>query len=830
MKRIASLDLLRGIAALAVAIPHYSMLNSDGFYPLGQATAVTAVEVFFVLSGFVLAPQILTEVIPGRTRSLRVFLVRRWMRTIPPYLLALTAVAIITGRFLTPDFVRYGFYVQNLFVQSNVSDFFPVAWSLSVEEWFYVSFAPLLFLLVALTSRRTRAFAAGFAISFILAITLGRLLFEGVPDWDAAIRRVTVFRVDAVAWGFLLYLATSATVDQCKGKAMLWTPLFTFTATGAACILLATWSAQSTVCQLLFPFVASAFGASAVVSFRKADDLITSHHWRQFCIYAGHISYSVYLFHLPLAMLLKPAIGNLPLSLQLAFFCAGLIALATMVWFFFERPILAARPKYHGTSRATVVAANATPRRQSIVAAALLAACGLAVGPLSHRYYDTAHVLVFYSLLIGASLLIFASACLTRVRGLASSALTLLFVTILLPATDHLISLKAITQSATSERQDDVAPAYSFSAAHANPAAFAAWWTRYVAEWIKLGGAKDSTEAPDPKGILPFVPVKNSTGKFFNSEIHINNLGFRGRDIDPDKGNKFRIFALGESPTFGPTLRPGEHPWPEVLGTLIEHRLICDRPIEVINAGTEAYTLVNNLERLQRDILPLKPDMVVSYHGYNGLDGLFDPVAFPRGAPPPKRERVGPSPSLDALWYNLKMAAYRWRPKRPGAHYSEEDILRSKYADAYRQLLEIGRNQGFRVVLATSSMAVAASSPEEVQDFYEAVWHSLDDYITLNQAHNKLVEKLAQQSGVPLIDTTPALDGHWDQDLFLDLVHFTQRGNDAMASTVFDGILPILRRDVNCRFRSDLVDLSTVLTGNSPRKTPDYQTKGALKP
>jgi peptidoglycan/LPS O-acetylase OafA/YrhL/lysophospholipase L1-like esterase len=792
------------------------MLNSNGLYPLGEATAVTAVEVFFVLSGFVLAPQILTEVIPGQVRSLRVFLVRRWMRTIPPYLLALTAAAIITGKFLTPDFVRYAFYVQNLFEQSNVSDFYPVAWSLSVEEWFYVSFAPLLFLLVALTSRKTRAFAAGFAISFILAIILARLLFEGIPNWDAAIRRVTVFRVDAVAWGFLLYLATSATVDQSKGKALLWTSLLIFTAAGAACIVLAIWTGESPTCQFLFPFVASAFGASAVFLFHKTDGLITSHLWRQFGIYAGHISYSVYLFHLPLAMLLKPAIGHLPLSPQLVLFGAVLVALATMVWFFFERPILAARPKYHGGSRSVLVAPKVTPRHLAIVAAALLAACGLAVGVLSRRYYDAAHAIAFYSLLIGSSLLIFVSAWLTRVRGLVSSALTLVFVALLLPATDHFISLKAITPAAASESRDDVTPAYSFRAAHANPAAFTAWWTRYVAEWTKLSGAKEATEAPDPKGILPFVPVKNSTGKFFNSEIRINNLGFRGGDIDPEKGKKFRIFALGESPTFGPTLRPGEHPWPEVLGTLVKHRLICDRPIEVINAGTEAYTLVDNLERLQRDILPLKPDMVVSYHGYNGLGGLFDPEAFPRALPPPKREHVGPSPSLDALRYNLKTAAYRWRLNKPEAHYSEEDVLTSKYADAYRQLLKIGRDEGFRVVLATSSMAVAASSPEEVRDFYEAVWPSIDDYINLNRAHNKLVKNLAQKSGVPLIDTTPALDGHWDEDLFLDLVHFTQRGNDTIASTMFDGILPILRGDVNCTLRSDLVDVSPALKGKSP--------------
>src|SRR5262245_45984668 len=87
------------------------------------------------------------------------FLIRRWMRTIPPYLIALIFVAMLTGQILTSDFVRYVFYVQNLFAQANTNDFFPVAWSLSVEEWFYVAFAPLLFLLARLFQRKDWRFA-----------------------------------------------------------------------------------------------------------------------------------------------------------------------------------------------------------------------------------------------------------------------------------------------------------------------------------------------------------------------------------------------------------------------------------------------------------------------------------------------------------------------------------------------------------------------------------------------------------------------------------------------------------------------------------------------
>ena len=94
--------------------------------------------------------------------------------------------------------------------------------------------------------------------------------------------------------------------------------------------------------------------------------------------------------------------------------------------------------------------------------------------------------------------------------------------------------------------------------------------------------------------------------------------GFRGPGLRGDKGDRFRIVALGE---FGRPSGPR-------CATARSHgrsccrscssRAACDRPIEVINAGTEAYTLEDNLERMRRDILPLKPDLILSTHGMNG--------------------------------------------------------------------------------------------------------------------------------------------------------------------------------------------------------------------
>ncbi len=205
MKRSASLDYLRGAAAFAVAVPHYLTANAP-FSPGIELVAVAAVEVFFVLSGFVLAPQIVDWVVGRSWRNLGVFLARRWMRTIPPYVAALIVVALMTGHLFSADTARYLFYVENLFRSTNAVDFYPVAWSLAVEEWFYLLFAPLLFLLGRALGRRDRRMGVAFAILFVLVIVALRA-FAAPADWDLNVRRVTLFRIDSIVWGFLLYLA-----------------------------------------------------------------------------------------------------------------------------------------------------------------------------------------------------------------------------------------------------------------------------------------------------------------------------------------------------------------------------------------------------------------------------------------------------------------------------------------------------------------------------------------------------------------------------------------------------------------------------------------------
>ena len=800
MKRSASLDFLRGAAAFSVAIPHYLTANAP-FRPFTEAFAIAGVEVFFVLSGFVLAPQIVDWVVGKPWRNLGVFLVRRWMRTIPPYVVALIVIATLTGNLMTADFARYLFYVENLFASANHVDFYPVAWSLAVEEWFYLLFAPALFLVARLLGRSDRRLEATFAILVILVVAA--LRFRAAPhDWDLNVRRVTLFRIDSIVWGFLLYLALERRAPLALNSASGRWRLAALVALLAAAIpgelavaILAV--SGDTLAQRAFPFASAVFGMILVGASWRAEGLFRARFVRGASFYLGRISYSVYLFHLVIIIALKPMLASAPLALQLIIYVAAILALSTVFFAGFERPILAARP-YYGAARAaaTIAARRGEARRWGpSLPAIVLGLAALAAGALARNAFMADRPYAFYLLLAATAVLALALAQSARPHpgsAVAVAARAFLLFALALPFADTLYrrstGLPLVATVA--------APTYSYRAAHANPAAFATWWFYYLNEWIRQDGIRAAIDAPDPQKKLPFVLVPGSSGRMFDTTIRINNLGFRGPDMPRDKGDAFRIVALGKSQTFGPTLRDGEKPWPELLQDLFDRHASCGRRIEVVNAGTEAYTLEDNLERMRRDILPLKPDLIVSTHGMNG----FLPFGL-RRVPEPNEPGVRPRASalIGRAVLTIERAAHDWRNRNSAQAsaaalppMSDAELMKTRYAEDYRKLIALARAGGADIALANSTMAVNESSPREVKDFYGAVFKPIDDIIAANAAHNRLVKLIAREEGAPMIDMAAGVDGRWDDDLYLDIVHFTERGDERVAALMFRALIPIL--------------------------------------
>ncbi|SCX92506.1 Peptidoglycan/LPS O-acetylase OafA/YrhL, contains acyltransferase and SGNH-hydrolase domains [Nonlabens sp. Hel1_33_55] len=147
--RIYGLDFLRCLAILFVVFGHGAYLMEWENYMYVNYFLFDGVAIFFVLSGFLIGRILLNLVENPQFSYLHLidFWLRRWLRTLPNYLLILLILfglnLLFTNGFQISNYFSYFIFSQNLI--NKHPDFFPEAWSLSIEEWFYLLTPILLF-------------------------------------------------------------------------------------------------------------------------------------------------------------------------------------------------------------------------------------------------------------------------------------------------------------------------------------------------------------------------------------------------------------------------------------------------------------------------------------------------------------------------------------------------------------------------------------------------------------------------------------------------------------------------------------------------------------
>lgn len=221
MNRNYGLDVLRATAILLVLASHtiffviQAVPQSEFIKLISYFCGFWGVELFFVLSGFLIGKIIRNLAVPPSSHWLIFFWIRRWFRTIPCYLLFLLLNILwyfhLNG-VLPESLLSYLIFAQNLAWEHPV--FFPEAWSLSIEEYFYLLFPIMTWVLIKARLKPETAYLAGGAL-LLLFSTLLRLTsaaLEPSLPWDAGIRKVVIFRLDALIYGIYL----SCFIDQIR--------------------------------------------------------------------------------------------------------------------------------------------------------------------------------------------------------------------------------------------------------------------------------------------------------------------------------------------------------------------------------------------------------------------------------------------------------------------------------------------------------------------------------------------------------------------------------------------------------------------------------------
>ncbi len=216
-KRNFGLDVMRSCAILLVLLQHgqfFIAKSENQLFYVQLFNLIDGVSIFFVLSGFLIGRILVKEFIYKEItfQSILNFWLRRWLRTIPSYYLVLTIVLILTVIINKQDTLlvhfQYYFFLQN--ITFEISKFYPEAWSLSIEEWFYFTF-PIVGILFSLLLKLNKKNRLLFVILLFLIVPfLFRLgLWQGNSSID--VRKIVIYRLDAIVYGVLMAFIISHT-------------------------------------------------------------------------------------------------------------------------------------------------------------------------------------------------------------------------------------------------------------------------------------------------------------------------------------------------------------------------------------------------------------------------------------------------------------------------------------------------------------------------------------------------------------------------------------------------------------------------------------------
>jgi len=202
--RNIGLDIVRSVAITLVLICHSGFFLVDTDTTVITFLGVLSVEIFFVLSGFLIGRIMINSIVEESSLlSLKKFYISRWLRTLPVYYMMLIITALVKKQQIP---ISCFFFVQN-FNEVNLN-FLPVSWSLSIEEWFYLLVPFILFIMVKFRSTKRTKKNIFFSVSFVLCIIPFGLrifsVFNNELPWDFAVRKQIFLRLDAIMMGVLL--------------------------------------------------------------------------------------------------------------------------------------------------------------------------------------------------------------------------------------------------------------------------------------------------------------------------------------------------------------------------------------------------------------------------------------------------------------------------------------------------------------------------------------------------------------------------------------------------------------------------------------------------
>ena len=339
---------MRAIAVAAVLFYHAGM----GWLPGGYL----GVEVFFVISGYLITALLLTEWENNGRIDLPGFWLRRARRLLPAVGALLLVVLVISMVFLPDQIARLredalaaAFYVTNWHLIFSHQPYFETIgrpsllqhlWSLAVEEQFYILWPPIFLVLMRVLPRR------GAAVTIAIAAVSSTLLMAILYRTGSDTSRL-YYGTDTRAGGLLAGAALAFVWAPWKSgvfdgrKSAPWIEAAGFAGlVGLALLFMKLNEASPLLYQGGFALVGMATLAVITATVHPRARLLPKLLGTPVLKWMGLRSYGIYVWHYPIFMLTRPGL-DIPIDgpLALVLRIAGTLAVAEISYRCIERPV-----------------------------------------------------------------------------------------------------------------------------------------------------------------------------------------------------------------------------------------------------------------------------------------------------------------------------------------------------------------------------------------------------------------------------------------------------------------------------------------------------------
>ena len=306
--RLAGLDHLRALAIILVLLFHYRLFDHPAWLDVFGKFGWTGVDLFFVLSGYLISFQLFSKIKGGNKISFREFFIRRVFRIIPAYAVVV-AIYFCVPAFreweALPPLWRFLTFTQNLGLDLRVNRTFSHAWSLCIEEQFYLLLPLTLIALVYYKLVKAGIviliglFLFGFVVRIyswqhLVAPSIGTEGFIAV--WYKCIYYPTWCRLDGLLTGISIaafyefYPLLAARISK-YGNALLLAGVIILTGAYYVCL-----DEHSFIASVFgFPVVSIGYGVMVMGAVSPSCILYKSRSWITSRI--AVLSFAIYLVH-----------------------------------------------------------------------------------------------------------------------------------------------------------------------------------------------------------------------------------------------------------------------------------------------------------------------------------------------------------------------------------------------------------------------------------------------------------------------------------------------------------------------------------------------------